>query len=132
MTSLLMILSSIAIALGFARYNKSNKLFWILLVSLLGGFAAKSMVNSAFVDHKSEAKVIKSAYAPILAPTCSFQALQPSEGAGTIVETKPVGKDTAKVDTIAKLNFGEDEHLSVLTKPPQIEGLKTNFVFDTS
>ena len=56
MTSLLMILSSIAIALGFARYNKSNKLFWILLVSLLGGFTAKSMVNSAFVDHKSEAK----------------------------------------------------------------------------
>ena len=132
MTSLLMILSSIAIALGFARYNKSNKLFWILLVSLLGGFAAKSMVNSAFVDHKSEAKVIKSAYAPILAPTCSFQALQPSEGAGTIVETKPVGKDTAKVDTITKLNFGEDEHLNVLIKPPQIEGLKTNFVFDTS
>lgn len=132
MTSLLMILSSIVIALGFARYNKSNKLFWILLVSLLGGFAAKSMVNFAFVDHKSEAKVIKSAYAPILAPTCSFQALQPSEGAGTIVETKPVGKDTAKVDTITKLNFGEDEHLSVLTKPPQVEGLKTNFVFDTS
>lgn len=76
--------------------------------------------------------MIKSAYAPILAPTCSFQALQPSEGAGTIVETKPVGKDTAKVDAITKLNFGEDEHLSVLTKPPQIEGLKTNFVFDTS
>lgn len=127
-----MILSSIAIALGFARYNKSNKLFWILLVSLLGGFAAKSMVNSAFVDHKGEAKVIKSTPTPILAPTCSFRALQPSEGAGTIVETKPVGKDTVKVDTITKLNSGEDEHLSVLVKPPQIEGLKTNFVFDTS
>ena len=127
-----MILSSIVIALGFARYNKSNKLFWILLVSLLGGFAAKSMVNSAFVDHKSEASYVKSTPAPMLAPTCSFQALKPSEGDGTSVETKPAGKDKAKVDTIAMLDFGEDEHITVLTKPPQLEGLKTNFIFDTS
>lgn len=132
MTSLLMILSSIAVALGFARYNKSNKLFWILLVGLLGGFTAKSMVNSAFVDHKSEASVVKSAPAPTLAPTCSFEALKPSEGDGTSVETKPMGKDTAKADTLTSISFGEDEHLNVLTQPPQLEGLKTNFVFDTS
>ena len=132
MTSLLMILSSIAIALGFARYNSSNKLFWILLVSLLTGFTGAKMVNSAFVDHESEASYVKSTHAPMLAPTCSFQALKPSEGDGTSVETKPAGKDKAKVDTIAMLNFSEDEHLSVLTKPPQSEGLKTNFIFDTS
>lgn len=132
MTSLLMILSSIAVALGFARYNKSNKLFWILLVGLLGGFTAKSMVNSAFVDHKSEASVVKSAPAPTSAPTCSFEALQPSEGDGTSAETKPMGKDTAKVDTLTSISFGEDEHSNVLTQPPQLEGLKTNFVFDTS
>ena len=132
MTSLLMILSSIACALGFARYNKSNKLFWILLVSLLTGFTGCKMISSAFTDHKSETSIVKSTSAPMLAPTCSFQALEPSEGAGTIVETKPVGKDTAKVDTIASTNFGEDEHLSVLTQPPQLEGLKKNFMFDTS
>lgn len=126
-----MILASVAIALGFARYNKSNKLFWILLVSLLTGFTGCKMVSSAFTNHKSEAS-IKSTPAPMLAPTCSFQALEPSEGAGTIVETKPAGKDTAKVDTIAMLNFGEDEHIKVLTNPPQLKGLKTNFVFDTS
>ena len=126
-----MILSSIAIALGFARYNSSNKLFWILLVSLLGGFAAKSMVNSAFVDHKSEASTVKSSATPMLAPTCSLQALEPSEGAGTCDETKPAGKDTVVVDTVAVLNLGEDEHINVLTKPPR-DWLKTNFIFDTS
>ena len=131
MTSLLMILSSIAVALAFARYNNSNKLFWILLVSLLTGFTGAKMVSSTFTDHKSEASV-KSINAPMLALTCSMTALETAEeGAGTIVETKPVGKDKAKIDTIAMLNFGEDEHIKVLPKPPQ-EGLKTNFIFDTS
>jgi hypothetical protein len=132
MTSLLMILASIAIAMGFARYNQSNKLFWILLVSLLVGFTGMKMVNSAFVDHKSEASYVKSTSTPMLAPSCSFKALETKEGVGTLVETKPAGKDAVKVDTIAMLNFGEDEHLAVLTEPPQLEGLKTNFIFDTS
>lgn len=130
MTSLLLLILSIFVALGFARYNKSNKLFWIILVSLLLGFTCKSMVNSAFVDHKSEASTVK-ATAPMLAPTCSFQALEPSEGAGTCAETKPAGKDTVVVDTVTMLNLGEDEHLNVLTKPPR-DWLKTNFIFDTS
>lgn len=131
MTSLLLLILSIFIALGFARYNKSNKLFWIILVSLLLGFTGKSMVNYAFVDHKSEASTVKSSATPMLAPMCSLQALEPSEGAGTFDETKPAGKDTVVVDTVAALNFGEDGHIKVLTKPPQ-DWLKTNFIFDTS
>ena len=131
MTSLLLLILSIFIALGFARYNKSNKLFWIILVSLLLGFTGKSMVNSAFVDHKSEASTVKSSATPMLAPTCSLQALEPSEGAGTCDETKPAGKDTVVADTVAALNLGEDEHIKALTKPPQ-DWLKTNFIFDTS
>ena len=89
------------------------------------------MVNSAFVGHKSEASTVKSSTTPMLAPTCSFQALEPSEGAGTRVETKPAGKDSVVVDTVTVLNLGEDEHINVLTKPPQ-DWLKTNFIFDTS
>ena len=131
MTSLLLLILSIFVALGFARYNKSNKLFWIILVSLLLGFTGKSMVNYAFVDHKSEASTVKSSANPMLAPTCSFQALEPSEGAGTCAETKPAGKDTVVVDAVAALNLGEDEHINVLTKPPR-DWLKTNFIFDTS
>lgn len=131
MTSLLLLILSIFVALGFARYNKSNKLFWIILVSLLLGFTGKSMVNYAFVDHKSEASTVKSSANPMLAPTCSFQALEPSEGAGTRAETKPAGKDTVVVDTVAALNLGEGEHIKVLTKPPR-DWLKTNFIFDTS
>ena len=73
MTSLLLLILSIFVALGFARYNKSNKLFWIILVSLLLGFTGKSMVNYAFVDHESEASTVKSSTTPMLAPTCSFQ-----------------------------------------------------------
>lgn len=131
MTSLLMILSSIAIALGFARYNNSNKLFWILLVSLLTGFTGAKMVSSTLSDHKSEASV-KSINAPMLAPTCSMTVLETAEeGAGTIVETKPTGQDSVKIDTITMLSFGEEEYTKVLPKPPQ-EGLKTNFIFDTS
>ena len=130
MTSLLLLILSIFVALGFARYNNSNTLFWILLVRLLLGFTGKSMTNYAFIDHKSEASTVK-ATAPMLAPTCSFQALEPSEGAGTCAETKPAGKDTIVVDTVTMLNLGEDEYLNVLTKPPR-DWLKTNFIFDTS
>ena len=118
MTSLLLLILSIFVALGFARYNKSNKLFWIILVSLLLGFTGKSMVNYAFVDHKSEASTIKSSTAPMLAPTCSFQALEPSEGAGTCVETNPAGRDKAVVDTVAVTNLGEDKHINVFTNSP--------------
>ena len=83
------------------------------------------------INNKSEASTVKSSTAPMLAPTCSFQALEPSEGAGTCAETKPAGKDTVVVDTVAVLNLGEDEHINVLTKPPR-DWLKTNFIFDTS
>ena len=89
------------------------------------------MVNYAFVDHKSEASTVKSSATPMLAPTCSFQALEPSEGAGTCAETKPAGKDKVVVDTVTVLNLGEDEHIKVLTKHPQ-DWLKTSFIFDTS
>lgn len=131
MTSLLLLSISIIIALGFARYNKSNKLFWILLVSLLVGFTGCKMVSSLTTSHKSEANV-KSSTTPMLTPTCSFKALETEEGEGTIVETKSAGKDTVAVDSNIKLNFGEDEHITVLTEPPQLKWLKTNFIFDTS
>ena len=131
MTSLLLLILSIFVALGFARYNQSNKLFLIILVSLLLGFTGKIMVNYDFVDHESEASTVKSSTTPMLAQTCSFQALEPSEGAGTCAETKPAGKDKAVVDTVTVLNLCEDEPINVLTKPPRA-WLKTNFIFDTS
>lgn len=129
MVSLIFLILSVIVALGFARYNKSNKLFWICIIGLLMGFTGAKMVASITGDHKSET-TIEQSHAPMLPSTCSLQALQPSEGADTIVETKATGKDTAKIDTIACLTLGESGHIKVSTPPPQ--QLKTNFIFDTS
>lgn len=122
---------SILSALGFARYNKSNKLFWILLVSLLVGFTGCKMISECNATRKSEVNV-KSSTTPMLTPTCSFKALETKEGEGTFVETKSAGKDTVAVDYNINFNLNGDEHSTVLTKPPQLKILKTNFMFDTS
>lgn len=44
----------ILLILGIARYNESNKLFWILLVSFIGAFTAASIVESALNKQKKE------------------------------------------------------------------------------
>lgn len=118
MTSLLSLLVSIAVAFGFARYNRSNKMFWVLTICLLFGFTARKMVNSAFADHKSEVSIKRSTPAPMWTPTWSQQALQPSDGAGTNVETKSTGQAITRVDSLAYVTLSEDTaRLQYLTPP---------------
>ncbi len=131
MVSLIFLIISVLVALGFARYNKSNKLFWILTISLLTGFTGAKMVASITGDHKSETSIVKQSV-PMQPSTCSLQALQPSEGADTLDETKAAGKDSLHSDTIACITLGDQHHIEVMTPPPQSKQLKTNFIFDTS
>lgn len=81
-----MILMSVCVALGLARYNQSNKLFWVLLISLLVGFTGAKMVTYAFSDHESETSVVVP-QTPSQSTSCSFQAL-PVEGVVTFDEPK--------------------------------------------
>ena len=45
MTSLLTILTLIVICWAMAKYNKSDNLFWILLISLFAGMAGGALIN---------------------------------------------------------------------------------------
>ena len=55
---LLWCLIAIAIALGIARYNQSNNLFWILFIAFLLGIAGASIYNKVVKsEHQSEAQL---------------------------------------------------------------------------
>lgn len=47
-------LCGILLILGIARYNESNKLFWILLVCFIGAFTAAKIVDSVISNQKKE------------------------------------------------------------------------------
>lgn len=127
MTSLVCLLLSIAAAFGFARYNRSNKLFWVLTICLFFGFTACRMVSSAFANHESEVSIKKSTPAPMWTPTWSHQALQPSDGAGTNVETKSTGQAQTGVDSLAYVSFSEDT-----MEQSRLQYLTHSGFFDTS
>lgn len=54
---LLWFLAGILFALGIARYNESNKLFWQLSIAFLLGYAVTVMVNRANGSEKSNANL---------------------------------------------------------------------------
>ena len=47
-------LLGIVIIFGIAKYNESNKLFWVLLVSFIGSFTMASVVISTTSENKDQ------------------------------------------------------------------------------
>lgn len=54
--TLLTFIIGLLIILGIARYNESDKLFWMLFVSYVGGFAATTAVCE-YISSKNKDKV---------------------------------------------------------------------------
>ena len=54
--TLLWCLIAIAIALGIARFNQSNKLFWILLISFLAGIAGAAVFDKLKYTDEDQSK----------------------------------------------------------------------------
>lgn len=61
MLNLLMFFIGITFIFLVARYNKSNKLFWILLLAMLSGFVGGTIANSFTEDDNKQVNVTISA-----------------------------------------------------------------------
>lgn len=90
LTHVILVALAVLVCIAIARLEKSNKMFWMLLVSMLTGYAAAGVLS---VIHKYEDKkqCVISVDNSTQTPTCSFQVL-PAEGDGTLIEIKSVGK----------------------------------------
>ena len=105
LTHAILLTIAILTCVGIAKIEKSNKLFWMLLVSMLVGYASAGIL-SAIDTHKDKKQCVIGVDNSTQTPTCSFQAML-AEGDGTLIEIKSVGKsaictdDTYSMDTYA-------------------------------
>lgn len=113
---LLWCLLGISLAFGIARYNQSNKLFWILFTSFVIGIAGASVYNKLTND-QSETESVQ---------VCPTQACS---GSVNIVTTEPENEECAFLSPlVSKDNTpGDNRHdfivegpnLKKITPPPQ-------------
>ena len=97
--TLLALLSGIAVITLIARYNESDNLFWKLLISLVGSYAAATVaVNVLNHSDEKKDKVVMIEKAPMQAlesmPTL-YASVVTDNSLATLGEKspKPVGKD---------------------------------------
>lgn len=69
--TLLMFILGMLLILGIARYNKSNKLFWILFVAFTSCFAGTKLVYGAFSEKEQSETSLNQAY-----PTQGLTAME--------------------------------------------------------
>lgn len=86
----------ILIILCIGRYNESNKLFWVLLVSFVGSFAVATVVVKSSHNSK-ETKQRVTQVCPTQAPNNASGIIPLADamlGSTISDELKPVGKDS--------------------------------------
>lgn len=118
----ILLLIAIAVCLGIAKVEKSNKMFWLLLISMLVGYAMAGILS--YIDPQDDQQqCVISIDNPTQTSTCSFQAL-PVEGDDTFTEIKSVGQ-------------GEFYTMNTLISKISSRAITTNvrdqpFIYDTS
>ena len=130
MTSLLTILAIIgliAVCYVMAKYNKSDNLFWILLISLFAG-----MAGGALVSRLNKATEKKTNFTQVYNPTQVSPAacidFYTMLGDAFALVAKPASKDTEIPAFGSKVSFAAPSKVSV-----EIRGQPTPFeAFDTS
>lgn len=119
-------LLGIAIIFAIARYNESNRLFWVLFLSFVGSYMTASVVQKTLNDTQDKKNLVQvcptqvSMDAPSL---LSFLAGDESIDVRAFY-AKPVGKDYAPADKIVSY-FSKDVEIhprivSNLLKPPWV------------
>lgn len=98
MTLLLTILSVIgliAIAWSIAKYNKSDNLFWILLISLFAGMAGGAIVNKLSKEQKDEKSNVnlKQVYNPTQVHPANCADFYTELGSALAITANPAVKD---------------------------------------
>ena len=134
MTTLLMFVIGLILIIGFARYNESNRLFWILLISFLSGIAGASIYNTCTNQNKNENKVTLTKSTPTYQASLNNYCFMKIEDSDT---HKPKAKSVSKFLLNSDCTYfrsSKDEDIPILTGMiPTIRGqCTTNFVYDTS
>lgn len=129
--TLLWTLAGIALALGIARYNESNKLFWQLMLAFAVGFTATTICSHTFGNNK-EGKTNLTQVCPTQAPMVtsnttmySITDVPPTATYTKVTASVPVSQD----NTPAKCENGftqskvygktRDQPQFSLIKPPE-------------
>lgn len=110
-------LLGIALAIGIARYNQSNKLFWILFTSFVIGIAGASVYNKIVTpNNQTESTQVY--------PTQEYS------GSNSLVTIEPEYNMCAITPNLVSQDYTpehnglnlivEDVHLAVQTPPPQV------------
>lgn len=105
-----------------ARYNKSNKLFWLLVISMMSGFIGGTIAANMKSDKKSNVEYVSQNMTPCSMPTATFLPVNGEYKVVPTVETSVVAYVTTSTKTLLKKqNFTTLYH----------KGL-TPFIFDSS
>jgi len=126
-TLFLFILGLVLITL-LARYNESNKLFWVLFTGLMLGITAHVIVNDMSTGKESNATVmnVEPTQALAVAPTSLVYLLVDEPLLTTVKATsKPVSKATAMFNegsvTLSDVSgVTEGPYLHILPNPPNV------------
>ena len=126
----------VILALGIAKYNKSNKLFWILFTAITLGFAGTKMLYDTFGNKKQNEVSLNQAYPTqgLLAMDNAFVCIG-DDISYTTTKTKsnPVGQANTPdyVETCHTTSYVHGVthglYLHVLPNPPT-----STFPYDTS
>jgi len=116
----------IVIILCIGRYNESNKLFWVLLVSFIGSFTAASIVVSVLRDNQD--KESKNQVCPMqgLTNTSSNNIAYLADDlfVNKKATAKLAGKDNTSDNTFLTEGSSNDEQYAVkLLKPPRYDNI---------
>lgn len=123
--SLLLFLIGLFIIFCIGRYNESNKLFWILLISFISSFAITSVAIKAVLEKgKKVEKVscVSLTQAPASKSGIFLLADYALAGTQVLYDTKPVGKGTlcSLCNSIEDSSYsGLDDIVIKMIKPPQ-------------
>ena len=122
MLNIAMLMVAGLVILGIARYNKSNKLFWQLLMATLLGFAG-GHIGAAYSSSKN-----KSTKTEITAPTTHLTMANFIEDLATLDEFKPLEspvkverntchRDIVLTTTTRKITFNPDYDIGLDQTP---------------
>ncbi len=123
LTHILLLVAAVSACTIIAKLEKSNRLFWMLLVSMLVGYTASGIL-SYVQNHDDRTQCCISVDNSTQTPTCSFQAML-AEGDGTFIEIKSVGQRNATY-----INTLYDKKIPVAAHPTDMQNLP--FIYDTS
>ena len=128
---LLWFLLGIALILGIARYNESNKLFWMLLFAYVMGFAGTKMVlQTSNGNEQGNGNLTTQVYST-QAPTVSLSTLvyyitSNTEATNVVTAQTPVSQGYTPALSETKITLSEvfgrtrDQPTLTLIKPPEL------------